>query len=527
MSVMTPSRSRRARRGGVVIVVGPDGAGKTTLRHALAASSSGLRVETDRRPGPLPRLTHGVVTEPHRHPPRSTLASSAKLVYNLADAWLVWLFRTRPRVRRGTWVVKERGWWDMMVDPRRYRLRASPRSIRSLGRLLPAPDLLVILQAPTDLIRSRKTELSAQEIERQMRVWREAIPARQRRLYLDASLPVDELVRRISDELHRMSGVPAGWTGLPARHDPRWTLPRGPRTLVREALRIYQPVTPIGLAGWSAARVVASLGGFRLLPATHVEASVVASLEPSLGRLRIVALARTNHPGRFVALLADDEGSPRGVAKFATDAAGAAILGREGDAIDALGALLAPPLFPPRILDRGEGHLILDGVDWRPRLRSWRLAEEVADALGRFFAAGIEAGSGPEGSPLGAAHGDFAPWNLFRTNRGWTLLDWEEARLGAPPFHDVFHYLVQGHSKLGRPTRRQLLAGIEGTGWAGRAIRAYASAAGMRIDDAFGYFRHYLEESSRLIQRGARTVSSDLHVRRSILDELQRRHGPR
>jgi hypothetical protein len=49
----------------------------------------------------------------------------------------------------------------------------------------------------------------------------------------------------------------------------------------------------------------------------------------------------------------------------------------------------------------------------------------------------------------------------------------------------------------------------------------------MRNDDAFGYFRHYLEESSRLIQRGARTVSSDLHVRRSILDELQRRHGPR
>jgi thymidylate kinase len=528
MSLMTGSRARRAQPGGVVVVVGPDGAGKTTLRHALANSSYGLDLKTERRPGPLPKLDRGIVTEPHRHPPRSTLASSAKLVYYFTDAWLVWLFRVRPQVREGTWVVKERGWWDMIVDPRRYRLRTSPGLVRALGRLLPRPDLLVILEAPPDLIRSRKTELPAEEIQRQMQIWREAVSAgqRQRRLYLDASLPVDELVRLTSEEVRRMGGAPGGWTGLPSRSDPRWTLPRGPRTLAAKALRIYQPVTLKGLAGWSAARVVASVGGFRLLPGSDVEPSVVASaLEPRLGPLRIVALAKTNHPGRFVALLADDHGRCRTVAKFATDEAGRAVLRREGEAIEALGALLPPPLFPPRIQERGEGHLILDAVEWQPRLLSWRLPEEVANALGRFFAAGVQESSGGERSPLGPAHGDFAPWNLFRTRDGWTLLDWEEARQEAPPFFDLFHYLVQAHALLRHPTRRQLLAGIEGTGRVGRAIHAYASGAGLRSDEAMEFFRIYLEESSRLIQQGTPAASRGVQVRLSLLDEVKRRRG--
>jgi hypothetical protein len=240
--------------------------------------------------------------------------------------------------------------------------------------------------------------------------------------------------------------------------------------------------------------------------------------------LRIVALARANHPGRFVALLAEN-GTLRAVAKLATGEAGRTVLGREGDAIEELGALLPPPLFPPRVLHRGEGHLILDVVDWHPRLASWRLPEEVADALGRFFAAGVEQACGPERSPLGPAHGDFAPWNLFRTTGGWTLLDWEEARREGDPFFDIFHYLVQAYAKLGHPTRRQLLAGIEGTGWVGRAILAYASGAGVHVDDAMGYFQRYLEESSRLIRRGTPTASTNLQVRRSLLGEVQRRWG--
>ena len=63
--------------------------------------------------------------------------------------------------------------------------------------------------------------------------------------------------------------------------------------------------------------------------------------------------------------------------------------------------------------------LLLEAVEWSPRLRPWVLPSEVAFALGRAFAASADGGD------RGMAHGDFAPWNLLRTSDGWVLVDWE------------------------------------------------------------------------------------------------------
>ena len=79
------------------------------------------------------------VTEPHRDPPYHPLASLAKTAYLLVDVWLGWRLRIRPFVRRGGWVIIERGWWDIAVDPLRYRMRQHGRLLWWLGRLLPAP----------------------------------------------------------------------------------------------------------------------------------------------------------------------------------------------------------------------------------------------------------------------------------------------------------------------------------------------------------------------------------------------------
>jgi aminoglycoside phosphotransferase (APT) family kinase protein len=115
--------------------------------------------------------------------------------------------------------------------------------------------------------------------------------------------------------------------------------------------------------------------------------------------------------------------------------------------------------------------LVLESVSWRPRLRPWRLQPEVARSLGALHAA------------TGAAHGDFAPWNLLETEEGWTLLDWEESR-PAPPFYDPLFYLVRSHGHLGRPSRRAVIAGLRGRGWVGAALSAYAVAAGVQLGDA-------------------------------------------
>jgi thymidylate kinase len=190
-------------RGRVITIVGPDGTGKTTLCTSLAEAllaDRQVRVLANRsgatRPGFLPhRKVRGPTTEPHRHPPYPAWLSIAKSFYVFADFAVGWFVRVRPFVRRGGWVVVERGWWDVVVDPRRYRLRDSPRVAGFLGRRLPRSDLVLILEAAPDVIRRRKAQLSIEEIERQRHAWHRVLPAKQRRAFLDASMAAVEVAR--------------------------------------------------------------------------------------------------------------------------------------------------------------------------------------------------------------------------------------------------------------------------------------------------------------------------------------------
>jgi hypothetical protein len=213
-------------------------------------------------------------------------------------------------------------------------------------------------------------------------------------------------------------------------------------------------------------------------------------------------------------IIADDMSS-RGVAKVATDPAGLDALRREAEAIATLGSALDPPLAAPRILHEEPGLLLLEPIPWRPRARPWRLEPEVARALGALF----RRGGTPHPEGRGAAHGDCAPWNLLRKDGGWVLLDWESARRDAAPFEDLCHYLIQGHALLGRPSWTEIRVGfLDGGGWVGSAIEAYADAAGVRADDAPTFLESYLRTSQMTTQADGRHTAAV--VRSRLLRQL-------
>jgi thymidylate kinase len=511
--------------GGVLVVAGPDGAGKTTLCDALVqvtlAGQPVLRMH--HRPGLLPvrTLDQGPVTEPHASAPYSAALSLAKTCYLFVDFHLGWAVRIRPWVRRGGWVLLERGWWDIAVDPLRYRLRPPAKLARLLGRLLPRTDLTLILEAPEGVLLDRKRELPSEELSRQARAWRQLPPRAVRRVYLDASLPAEEVVRQAGSAMAAGSKgrLPAaGWTSLPRRTDGRWVLPRAPRAAAASGLFVYYPVTLKGVAGWNVARFAASIGAFRLLPrGAPPPQEVMAILEPHLPPRGTIALARANHPGRYVALLIDRHGHREGAAKIATDEGGREALERERMALEHYGHLLSPPLSPPRILTHQEGLLMLEAVQWRPHPRPWRLSEDAASAMGRFFSS---APSGDGEMPSGLAHGDFTPWNLLPTEHGWILLDWEETRAGAPPFFDLVHYLFLAHALTGHPSRTALLAGTVGKGRIGACIQAYAREAGLSAAIAPSLLRSYLEGRGDLDQSRWAGPAID-RARRKLLASLE------
>jgi thymidylate kinase len=204
------------RLGHVLMIVGPDGTGKTTLCTALEQQISmraPVRVLANRRGveplGLLPaRAPRGSTSAPHRHPARPLLLSVAKVLYSFTDLYLGWLVKIRPFVRRGGWVIVERGWWDMLVDPLRYRLHLPRWLGRTLTHLMPRPSVVLVLEAPPEVITSRKAQLSVPELARQMRAWREVLPSRQRRLYLDTSAPLQDVLRTISHAISDLGGVP-------------------------------------------------------------------------------------------------------------------------------------------------------------------------------------------------------------------------------------------------------------------------------------------------------------------------------
>jgi hypothetical protein len=502
--------------GLVVAITGPDGAGKSALARELPEACRGLFRRDSHfhwRPGVLPRpgslLGRDVSdpSEPHGRDAHGRGASAVLLVYFWIDFVIgTWLRFSLPR-RRSALVLVERGWWDIEADPLRYRLNPPPRLLRALGRLLPRPQIAFTLVGDADVLLDRKQELTRQEVERQLEYWRDASIAEVATCRLDANRPLAEVVATARDvivstlESQTASRVGSGWVNLPSRSDPRFFLPRGARRTAAAALAVHQPVSKRSRVGWIAARRVARVGGFRLLrrgaaPPLAVR-RLVAPYVPPRGN---IAVARLQHPNRYIVAILGPDGAPRLAAKVATEEAGACQIAAEAYALERVAPLLSPPLVAPRVVGYEHGVIVLEWCPWTQRRDVTEMPEDIAFALGQFFACGRDSDG------LGPVHGDFAPWNVLQTRNGWFVLDWESASLNGRPFEDLSHFFVQAHVLLGRPSQDDIVEGFrDGTGAVGRAVRAYASGAGVPVDEAEHALRTYLDTSSEvLLQNGAR-----------------------
>lgn len=170
-------------RPSTIVFVGPDGAGKSSIADALTrhARAQGVSVHHIHfRPHisshkDLPRRAT-TVSSPHDREPRSLLVSLLKISLFFVIYWFAYISRLQRRAKAGL-VIIERGWFDMYVDPRRYRL---PYSIRPvvfhLGALLPDSMLVVLMSGDPTHISERKEELSIHETKRQIDLWKQLLP---------------------------------------------------------------------------------------------------------------------------------------------------------------------------------------------------------------------------------------------------------------------------------------------------------------------------------------------------------------
>lgn len=160
---------------------GPDGSGKTTVINAIIEEFSKVYSAIELfhfRPTIAPNLgdaAHKVklksevdkdYSNPHRGVKTGKINSFIRLTYYSLDYILGYFIKIRPMLHKRNVVVFDRYFTDICADGRRSKIFLNPKFIYWFGKVfIPKLDYNILLTADTEVILTRKQELTAKGID--------------------------------------------------------------------------------------------------------------------------------------------------------------------------------------------------------------------------------------------------------------------------------------------------------------------------------------------------------------------------
>jgi thymidylate kinase len=205
---------RLARRclsppGLCIVLCGPDGSGKSTAGKSVIEKLNGtfspIKGASYHWKPPLfsaaRRANRFPTSTPHDRPPRNALSSLLFFAFHWLEFFLGSGLRIRPITFRGGLVIIDRFYYDFFVDQRRYRLKVPQWLVRLGYSLLPKPDLVFLLDAPAELLQSRKAEVPLAETERQRQAYLELVRDLRQGRVINASQPPGKVGADIAESI--------------------------------------------------------------------------------------------------------------------------------------------------------------------------------------------------------------------------------------------------------------------------------------------------------------------------------------
>ena len=176
-----------SRRGMSVALLGPDGAGKSTLAREVAEGFC--------FPGSTSYMGLWQGDETHARPWRVLLRPAVCLRRYLA---------ARIQQELGRLVVFDRYTYDAYLPPRPPLVRAKRLYFSLLAHTCPGPDLVLLLDAPGQLLSARKHEHTPEELEWQRRHFLRLRGRLAGLEVVDATRPLDDVKAEIVERIWRL-----------------------------------------------------------------------------------------------------------------------------------------------------------------------------------------------------------------------------------------------------------------------------------------------------------------------------------
>jgi thymidylate kinase len=114
------------------------------------------------------------------------------------ELWILKLNQLKPSA---VLQLFDRYFHDVVVDPDRYNYYGPAWLACALVHLVPQPDIWFVLDAPPEVLRARKPDLTLVEARRQQHLYLDLFATRKNAILVDASQPAGDVLAQVAEAI--------------------------------------------------------------------------------------------------------------------------------------------------------------------------------------------------------------------------------------------------------------------------------------------------------------------------------------